>query len=448
MLPKYSVPAFWNDGKSAAEHPVMVHHREFNTELRLCDPSQINDMAPLSTWKLHDIRVIAGSMTKNKGEPVYLGEKSKAGERLILREKESVEAVRTWMREPQQTRKKQVRKRWIMATAGVWLIFLAFFLGSSAIFSFIARGIPRDWEEALGKSSRDTFITTLSYLPGTRGICAIGTADKGLQDLVARLSEAAPIKGYSFTLTVLDADLVNAFALPGGYIVLSTGLIRACESPDELAGVLAHEMAHVTERHGTARMLRYYTWTMFLKLFSGNDSMAGNLAQMLITSSFDRDDERSADLLGAARLAQAGINPMAMADFFSRLQDKESTSYSKLYGYIASHPALGERKEYIRRSLGMPRPLQSANSTLSSPDDSGTTYIPALDNNAWSRLRSLCVSPQSSPSVKPTPEPSREGTAPPPKIPAAPSHPNAQDNGDTHPGSPPTDFDLTALLRQ
>ena len=434
MLPRHPVPAFWNDGKSAVEHPVLIYHREFKDELRLCDPSQINDMAPLSTWKLHDIRVIAGSLVKNKGEAIYLGEKSREGERLILRGKESVEAVQAWMREPQQARKKQTRRRWLLATAGIWLVFLGLFFGSSAIFGFIARGIPRGWEESLGKSSRDTFITTLSYLPGTRGVCDAGTADGSLIHLIDRLSEAAPIKGYSFTLTVLDADFVNAFALPGGYIVLSTGLIKACESPDELAGVLAHEMAHVTERHGTARMLRYYTWTMFLKLFSGNDSVAGNLAQMLITSSFDRDDERSADLLGAARLARAGINPMAMADFFGRLQEKDSDTSSRLYGYIASHPALSERKEYIRRSLGMQWPLQAANSTSPAANDSdGATCAPALDNEAWSRLRSLCGSVPSSKDGKP----------------GASEHPDepAQTKKPANDAAPHTDFDLTALLK-
>jgi predicted Zn-dependent protease len=165
--------------------------------------------------------------------------------------------------------------------------------------------------------------------------------------------------------------LVNAFALPGGFIVVSTGLIRQCRTPDELAGVLAHEMAHVTERHNTRRLVRDQFLEFVLKLATGGGdlaNMAGSVGNAFVTSKFSREDERGADILGVRRLARAGIDPESTAQFFTGLARKESEDR---FNYLDSHPQIQDRQEYMRiEAAQFPGP-----------------FTPALDEDKWRLLR-------------------------------------------------------------
>jgi predicted Zn-dependent protease len=222
----------------------------------------------------------------------------------------------------------------------------------------------------------------LVHLPNVRSVNEKATQDPNLKMLLARLEKNAPTQGYAFDLLVLDADFVNAFALPGGYMLVSTGLIKACRTPDELAGVLAHEMAHVTQQHGTRRLLREHVWTLFLRLASGSDGLAAQLAGSVITSSFNRNDEREADAKGVERLVSAGINPMGLADFFARLE-KEDGEEKKISGldlmsYVASHPELAERRENIRRLM------QTA------ARENAPAFSPAMSPKQWLEFRAAC----------------------------------------------------------
>src|SRR5690606_26348291 len=105
-----------------------------------------------------------------------------------------------------------------------------------------------------------------------------------------------------FTVSVADDPQVNAFAAPGGRIVLLEGLLREAESPDEIAGVLAHEIGHVTERHPTAAALRLLGIQALLTGIFGDGSLASAAAGaggLLVALSYSRDDERTADRLAA-----------------------------------------------------------------------------------------------------------------------------------------------------
>ena len=377
--------AIWYDGKSAVQYEVVVFRRTHAKELRICLPGQVNDVTPATIWKISSIRLISGKLS-DTDQPLSLRLEPDEGQRLVFNHAESIRAVSSWLEQDLGREKRSRVRRWLAVTAAIWAVCLLLYLGSAPLFAFVAKAIPQSWEESMGRSSREGLIAVLKRIPGTgtRGICEVGTQSQELQALLETLIKGAPIYGYKFDLVVLDADFVNAFALPGGYMAVSTGLIRHCESPDELAGVLAHEMAHVTERHGTGGMLRQYAWETFLRLLGLSDGMTGAIAQLVISSSFSRDDERAADARGAERLMRAGINPMGMADFFGRLADGEGKDASGLYSYISSHPALEERRENIRRLAG----AQGENSPQ------GAAYAPAMGEAAWARLRSLCPKPE------------------------------------------------------
>src|SRR5690606_36535147 len=120
--------------------------------------------------------------------------------------------------------------------------------GVPALAAHLAGSVPRSWEERLGE--RDA-----AELTAGAGPCRDPALDRAIGAMTAALARAAGAAPGTFRLHVVDDSLVNAFALPGGSIILFRGLIERAESPDELAGVLAHEMQHVLLRHSTQALL-------------------------------------------------------------------------------------------------------------------------------------------------------------------------------------------------
>ena len=389
-----SIPAVWHDGKTAVAHPVLLERDANAGEIHLREPIALPGGQfraapgePLAVWPLDSVLPMAGRLNRGTRGPVRLTLEPDDGQRLVLHSREAIDTVADWLAPKQGLRKKRRLRSWVYGTAAVWLACICLYFASPVLFSTLALIIPQQWEESMGESSLDTVLQALSMLSVSQGVCDKGSASPDLAALMQRLEHAYDIEGYTFRVTVLNADFVNAFALPGGYLVVSTGLIQACESPDELAGVLAHEMAHVTARHGSARMLRYYTWSSILKLFGGSDSTMGSISLSFITSGFDRDDEREADHLGVIRLVRAGVNPEGLRAFFARLQaeegDKDEDAWDVL-SYVGSHPQLKERQKNIEASR------REAVSLL---DNAGRepAYTPAMNPDAWKRLRAVCA---------------------------------------------------------
>lgn len=386
--PAEPLAAIWHDGASAAAHSVLVFFRPDMGELRLCPPDGASFMQPLAVWPLARVHIQAGGA----GGPLRLTLQPSQEQSLNIELPEAADRARAWLRPLQQAKRNSLLRRWALVAVGGWLLCFALYLSSPVLFSAAAAMLPRSWELSLGQSSRASLARALQYLPGVRGENRGAGRSPALQGLLARLEAAVPTQDYVFDLMVLDADFVNAFALPGGYMLVSTGLIKDCATPDELAGVLAHEMVHVTERHGTARVLRHYAWAAVLRL-AGGDTVAGDLALAALSSSFARDDEREADLLGAKRLTTAGINPMGMADFFGRLAQEGDLGGTAIYKYIASHPELAQRQAAIRRFLD-------------EQEGGGGPYSPAMAAKDWDEFRALCGLPaRPEPGEQPAPAP-------------------------------------------
>ena len=180
-------------------------------------------------------------------------------------------------------------------------------------------------------------------------------------ELGGRLAANSELPNQKWTFTVLDSPIVNAFALPGGYIYISRGLMSLANSEAELAGVLGHEIGHVTGRHTAQRVTRAQVVGVGGLLASigaaalGVDPrMVGQVAQVAgqgYVASFSRGQELEADQLGVRYLARAGYDPFAQADFLANLQ-AQSELQSKLAGggydpnrvdFFATHPATAQR---------------------------------------------------------------------------------------------------------
>jgi predicted Zn-dependent protease len=170
-----------------------------------------------------------------------------------------------------------------------------------------------------------------------------------VKTVLTRLNKAQPGR-YRFEPRVVDSKTVNAFALPGGPIVIYTGLLKDARSPEEFAGVLAHEMAHVTRRHGMQRIAQSLGVVAVIQLAFGDVSgvmaVAVELLRAGAINSYGRDQEREADLDAIERMRLAHTEPRALADFFARLAKEEGTL--KLPAWLGTHPDLQERIRTVR----------------------------------------------------------------------------------------------------
>ncbi|HUG52497.1 MAG TPA: M48 family metallopeptidase [Vicinamibacteria bacterium] len=186
-----------------------------------------------------------------------------------------------------------------------------------------------------------------------------GSVEGYVNAIVRRLAAGAPGPKFPYQAKVVNAADINAFALPGGYIYLNRGLIEAARSESELAAVIAHEMAHVAERHGTEQATKAYGAqagvSLLGQILGGRDGRVG-VAEQVVGSlginalflKFSRDAENEADRVGLEMLARAGYDPMAMASFFELLQEQHRRNPSSVEQFFSSHPSPANRAAKVR----------------------------------------------------------------------------------------------------
>src|SRR5467141_1654838 len=163
-----------------------------------------------------------------------------------------------------------------------------------------------------------------------------------------------------FTIKVIDSDEVNAFALPGGFFYVNSGLILRAQEESELAGVMAHEISHVTARHGTknatkGEMMQLATIPLMLL---GPVGWAGyglyeglNIAIPLTYLKFSRDSEREADFLGLQYMYKAGYDPNAFVTFFERIQADDKRRPGTIPRVFSTHPPTPDRIEAAQKEI-------------------------------------------------------------------------------------------------
>jgi predicted Zn-dependent protease len=164
-----------------------------------------------------------------------------------------------------------------------------------------------------------------------------------------------------FTIKVIDDDEVNAFALPGGFFFVNSGLIKLAETESELAGVMAHEIAHVTARHGTrqatkGQIANYASIPLAIFLPGGwlgfGVYQGVQFAVPLTFLKFSRGYERDADFLGLQYLYKSGYDPTSMITFFERIQAQQKRKKSAAAKMFSSHPPTDKRIKLIQESMG------------------------------------------------------------------------------------------------
>ena len=190
-----------------------------------------------------------------------------------------------------------------------------------------------------------------------------------------------------FTIKVIDSDEVNAFALPGGFFYVNSGLILAADEEAELAGVMAHEIAHVAARHATRQITRAQ-WanigTIPLIFVGGGigyavRSVAG-LALPMTFLSFSRGFEAEADYLGLQYMYKSGYDPQAFISFFEKLQAKEKRKPGTLARAFSTHPQTPDRIEKSQEEIGRILPARPQYVVSTSEFDDVKSRLASIEN--------------------------------------------------------------------
>ena len=231
-----------------------------------------------------------------------------------------------------------------------------YFWGAHALGDLAAAALPPSWEMRLGDAALRQFAPEEDR-------CDDAVKQEAIEAIVKRLSDARPSRIYDYDL-VIASGMVNAFAAPGGRMAVFDELIAMTESPEELAGVMAHEIEHVERRHSTRALFRDLTVNAIQAavtgdLASGVFAMDG--AATLATLAHHRDEELEADAEGLKLLRAAHINPNGMVTMFEKFARLEGSAPAGV-SYLSTHPATKDRierlKKLIEENPGESKPIE------------------------------------------------------------------------------------------
>lgn len=174
-----------------------------------------------------------------------------------------------------------------------------------------------------------------------------------VQSVGDRITRVCDRRDIAYHFAVIEKDELNAFALPGGYIYVYTGLMKTLDDEAQLAAVLAHEVGHVTARHSTERLTTMYGYSVLVGLILGDNPnfWAGLAADLFSTTgmlAYSRNNEYEADRLGTTYASAAGYDPDGMVEVLSKFIDTEARQPSKLEEWLSTHPPSTERISRVK----------------------------------------------------------------------------------------------------
>lgn len=343
----------YHDGKTARQQDVEVTLAA--AALLITRPDSPANI--LDAWPLAEVRLV--DEDRSQGQARFKqGERGEA--RLTILDAGFLAALRD---AAPQSQPRPIWRGWALSIGvGAGLVVFALFV-VPLLSAWIAPLVPVNWERKVGESSIRVLMNALGgggkFCSGPEGVAA-------LQGLVARLTKTAK-SDYDIRIRVSSHEQVNAFAMPGGDIVVFRGLIDFAASPDEVSAVVAHELGHLIRRHPTQALVRAFGFDLLFSFLTGS-SVLSDLGGQMIALSHSRDAELEADALGLRLLADAGMRRDGMEHFFDRLE-KEKGSLPGLLRYLSTHPPTAERAERSHAGGG---------------------GAPAMTPEAWHALQHIC----------------------------------------------------------
>lgn len=257
---------------------------------------------------------------------------------------------------------------------GAGAVALMLFVILPGLANTLANYIPIEREVAYGKSVVKQVERFMAGRAGGSLACTDPAGVAALDAMTGRLTAGSDVQ-YDMNIAVFDHPMVNAFAAPGGQVILVRGLLDAAEGPDEVAAVLAHEIGHVEARDTTRAALRAAGSAGLLSLVLG-DFAGGSAvlvaAEYTLNASYTREAEGAADVFALEMLRESGTDAAALGRFFGRLANRKG-QMPELPEYLSSHPALDAR----------------ADAAQAFAEGQGAVQ-PILNDGEWQALRNIC----------------------------------------------------------
>jgi Zn-dependent protease with chaperone function len=368
-----AIAAVYFDGLSARRQEVSVLPAPDGQGLELRHPD-----GSVQVWPLAQVRQL-GDRAGRDGITLTLhadtGDESvRDPARLTLTDPE---AIRWISAQAPHLHRRDLRQGtgWKLARrAGLALVAVGaiLFVILPRLSDFLATRVPAETEIAFGKSVRGQIEWMLAEDGQDSLTCSTPAGDAALAQLSRRLTEGQSLP-FPVEMTVLDHPMVNAFAAPGGQVVILRGLLDQADGPDEVAAVLAHELGHVAARDPMRLAMRSAGSAGILSILLGDmtgGALIALLGEQVLTASYTREAEAAADDFAHAMLDRAAISSLGMAGFFDRIA---ATNGIDLPAYLSTHPASAERADRARERAGHQ-----------------TNTTPALAPQEWQALRAIC----------------------------------------------------------
>lgn len=331
---------YYLDGKTAARRQVAIRLMRSGLEV-------IAEKGTTDWWPYSAIRQTQGFYA---GEEVRLEKGGEFAEVLLISDAAFLSAlhraapeVATRFHDPAR-RRMRAKLTLVAALTVIGITIVLYFWGIPAMAGVVASRVPVAWEEQLGQS-------VVEQLASSSSECTDPIRIKAIEQIMTSLAGALPNSPYTFRVTVIDNSTVNAFAAPGGYIVVMKGLLERTRTAEELAGVLAHEMQHIEKRHATRMMIQHASTGLLITALTGGGSDASvwglEGARTLGILRYSRGHEEEADAEGLRLLVAANIDPKGMITFFDGLRKEEKGAPTFLH-YLSTHPSTEDRIGKLR----------------------------------------------------------------------------------------------------
>jgi len=256
--------------------------------------------------------------------------------------------------------KRKKAGQWVAPILVLALLVLAIaglFAARPWIVGKLANQVPPSWEEKLGNAVFAQYSMGMEFVSDAE-------VERHLETLTSALTDHLPDKRYTFKFHIVADPTLNAFALPGGHVVLNSGAIHTAEAAEELLGVLAHEIAHVNQRHSIKAMINSMGIVLLAQTLIGDSTalfaVLNEAAPYLLNQQFSRENERDADITGLGYLKTARIDARGMEVFFQRIEDTSGKGnlLNEELNFLNTHPSTRERIQRIQDHIASSDPSE------------------------------------------------------------------------------------------
>jgi predicted Zn-dependent protease len=371
--------ARYHDGTVASARVVTfaISRPPERQELIIADPDTYDE---IDRWPIGDIFEVPG----RRGELKLGVEGRPYGARLRLTGKSWVDATRKLIPglvgKARGERGQQLKILGI-ATGALVSVIVAYVVGVPLLASRIVPLVPPSWEAGLGETALEQ-INGFIAPDGMVELCDSNPnslANRAI-DQFARDVLAGTGSPFTPDIKVVYSGIPNAFALPGGHSYYFSSLLAQTETPDEFAGVMAHELGHVLHRHGLEGLISSSATGLLVGFVLGDMtglSVAGGLGAAMIDTRFSRDAERQADAFAGATAARLGFDPAALANLLERVAGDDDAG--RMLQIFSSHPLTTDRRAALE---AMPKPPAGRQ---------------VFSDAEWQAIKAMCGAPKTDP---------------------------------------------------